>query len=160
MKVRVLWFERSRGTACGGEAATYRERVSRRWAAEDVRLRPVGAGREGDPRKVLRAEAEAVRRRTPAGWRLVALDERGEELDSPGFAAWLRGMEERGVAGVVFVVGSDLGLDPELVAGADLRLALSRMTLPHRLAHLLLWEQLYRAVDILGGGGYHRSGLQ
>jgi 23S rRNA (pseudouridine1915-N3)-methyltransferase len=55
-----------------------------------------------------------------------------------------------------FVVGSDLGLHPDLLDRADEKISLSPMTLPHLLARLLLWEQLFRATHILGGGAYHR----
>jgi 23S rRNA (pseudouridine1915-N3)-methyltransferase len=48
-------------------------------------------------------------------------------------------------------------LDSGLVDRADERLSLSPMTLPHLLARLVLWEQLYRATDILSGGAYHRK---
>jgi 23S rRNA (pseudouridine1915-N3)-methyltransferase len=59
----------------------------------------------------------------------------------------------------VFVIGSDLGLDGGLKAGAHERFALSRLTLPHALARVVLLEQLYRACDLLAGGQYHRASL-
>jgi 23S rRNA (pseudouridine1915-N3)-methyltransferase len=59
----------------------------------------------------------------------------------------------------VFVIGSDLGLDSSLKNEADELFALSRMTLSHGLARLLLLEQLYRATDLLAGGQYHRGSL-
>jgi 23S rRNA (pseudouridine1915-N3)-methyltransferase len=39
------------------------------------------------------------------------------------------------------------------------KLSLSPLTLPHQIARLVLWEQLFRATHILGGGAYHRSGV-
>jgi len=160
MKVRVLWFGRPTAGPLESEVAAYRQRVSRRWAAEDVRLRPASGGRAADPRRALRLEAESVRRHVPQGWTVVVLDERGEELDSEGFAEMMRRLEEGGAPGATLVLGSDLGVDRELARSADRRLALGRLTLPHHLARLVLWEQLYRATDILGGGGYHRRDIQ
>jgi 23S rRNA (pseudouridine1915-N3)-methyltransferase len=61
---------------------------------------------------------------------------------------------------VVFVVGSDLGLAGELRREALLELALSRLTLPHQLARVVLLEQLYRALDLAAGGPYHRAGTK
>ena len=69
-------------------------------------------------------------------------------------------VEESGCPGIVFVVGSDLGLDREILDRAWLRLSLSRLTLPHLLARLLLWEQLFRITDIRSGGAYHRRSVQ
>jgi 23S rRNA (pseudouridine1915-N3)-methyltransferase len=95
-----------------------------------------------------------------AGWRLVALDERGCTNSSEDFAKGLQELADRGVEGVLFVIGSDLGLHRDLLAKADERLSLSPMTLPHLLARLLLWEQLFRAANQLGGGAYHRVSVQ
>jgi 23S rRNA (pseudouridine1915-N3)-methyltransferase len=64
------------------------------------------------------------------------------------------------VPGVLFAVGSDLGLDRGFVDQAGEQLSLSDLTLPHLLARLVLWEQLFRATQILGGGSYHRDVVQ
>lgn len=91
---------------------------------------------------------------------MVALDEKGRMRDSEKFAGWLGGLENRGIEGVLFTIGSDLGLDKDLLGRADERLSLSPMTLPHMLVRVLLWEQLFRATHILGGGAYHRVSVQ
>lgn len=160
MRLRVTWFGRVSASPYEEQIESYRERVNRRWPSEDRPLRPVSGGREKDPRRVLRMESEAVLRNHDAGWRLVALDERGRSRDSEEFAGWLAGLEDRGAGGVLFVIGSDLGLDSALLERADERISLSPMTLPHLLARTLLWEQLFRATSILGGGAYHRSCVQ
>ena len=160
MRLRVTWFGRASASPYEEQIETYRQRVNRRWPSEDCPLRPVSGGREKDPRRVLRLEAEAVVRHSDAGWRMVALDERGRSRDSEGFARWLAGFEDRGVGGIQFVIGSDLGLDTALLDQADERISLSPMTLPHLLARALLWEQLFRTTSILGGGAYHRSCVQ
>ncbi len=160
MKLRVLWFGRPAASPFEDQVETYRQRVAGRWPAEDVALRPVTAGRDGDPRRALAREADEVRRRVPPGWELVALDETGRQVDSERFAGLLADAEVRAVPGLAVAVGSDLGLDRNLRREARVELALSRLTLPHQLARLLLWEQLFRATHILGGGGYHRRGVQ
>ena len=50
-------------------------------------------------------------------------------------------------------------VDKELRAEAHMIISLSAMTLPHQLTRLILWEQLFRATHILGGGSYHRSSI-
>ena len=55
------------------------------------------------------------------------------------------------------MIGSDLGVDLSLKKQASELFALSRLTLPHALARVLLLEQLYRAIDLLAGGPYHRG---
>ena len=49
------------------------------------------------------------------------------------------------------------GLDPGLVAEADMALSLGLMVWPHMLARVMLAEQLYRAASILAGLPYHRA---
>ena len=160
MKIRVAWLGRVAASPYEAQVETYRKRVQRRWPCEDAALRPVAGGREKDPERVLRLEAEALLRQHEQGWKMVALDERGRGRSSEAFARWLAGLQDQGVAGVFFVVGSDLGLHSSVVEGADETLSLSAMTLPHRLARLVLWEQLFRATQILSGGAYHRICVQ
>lgn len=160
MKVRVAWLGRPTASPYEREVETYRKRVHRRWPAEDRPLRASGGGRDKDPERVLRLEAEVLIRHLEPGWRLVVLDERGQTCTSETFAKRLQKCADRGLDGILFAIGSDLGLDKELVARADEKLSLGPMTLPHLLARLLLWEQLFRAANMLGGGAYHRGSVQ
>lgn len=88
--------------------------------------------------------------------RLVALDERGERLDSVQLSQYV-GRAQNQSWDLVFAVGGDEGLSEEVRGRADLVLSLSAMTLPHRLARLVLIEQLYRAFTLLRGEPYHRA---
>lgn len=156
MKIRVAWLGRVAASPYEAQVETYRKRVHRRWPCEDMGIRPAAGGRENDSERVLRLEADVLLRHHQQGWKMVALDERGRSRSSEAFARWLAGLQNQGVAGLFFVVGSDLGLHPDLLDRADEKISLSPMTLPHLLARLLLWEQLFRATHILGGGAYHR----
>lgn len=160
MKVRVAWLGRPTASPYEREVETYRKRVHRRWSAEDRPLRPFAGGRDRNPERALQREAESLMGLLEPGWRLVALDERGSTQTSQIFAKRLQHHADQGVEGVLFAIGSDLGLDRNFVARADERLSLGPMTLPHLLARLLLWEQLFRAANILGGGAYHRVSVQ
>ncbi len=159
MRLRVVWFGRPGGSPFEAEIKTYRRRVTRRWPADEVSLKPA-PGRTGDPVRALAAEAAAVRRHLQDGWHTVVLDERGRSRSSEELANRLGELEHSGRAGVQFVVGSDLGVAPSLPEIADETLSLGPLTLPHLLARLVLWEQLFRATHILGGGAYHRTGVQ
>jgi 23S rRNA (pseudouridine1915-N3)-methyltransferase len=160
VKVRVAWLGRVSASPFEHEVEIYRKRVDRRWPAEDRALRASSGGRNKDPERVLRLEADALIRHLEPGWRLVALDERGRTRTSEDFAKRLQELADGGVEGALFVIGSDLGLHRDLLEKADERLSLSPMTLPHLLARLLLWEQHFRAANLLGGGAYHRVKVQ
>ena len=102
-------------------------------------------------------DTAALGPRIPARHRVVALTERGQEPSSAELAERLARWQMDGGAGVVFLIGGADGLPAEIERQADERLSLSRLTLPHRLARLLLLEQLYRAFSILRGEPYHRA---
>lgn len=100
-------------------------------------------------------EAKRILGARRPGELLVALDERGDRLDTPAFARLLEEAQNRS-QDLLFVVGGDDGLDPAVREAAGRVLSLSSMTLPHRLARLVLVEQLYRAFTLLRGEPYHR----
>jgi len=115
------------------------------------------AHRGGQPIARIRAtEAQRLRGALPDGAVVIALDERGRERATAEFAAELQRWSDGGRP-IGFVIGGADGLDPDLVAGAESVLSLSRMTLPHALARLMLVEQLYRAWSIGAGHPYHRA---
>ena len=87
----------------------------------------------------------------------VLLDERGEQLDSRGLASWIASWRADGARQVHVYIGDADGFSPADRASADRLLALSRLTLPHRLARLILLEQLYRAATLLAGHPYHHD---
>lgn len=87
----------------------------------------------------------------------VLLDERGEQLDTRGLAGWIAQWRSEGARAVHFYIGDADGFSAADRAGADRLLALSRLTLPHRLARLILLEQLYRATSLLAGHPYHHE---
>lgn len=101
-------------------------------------------------------DAHALSERLPPRQRLIALCERGTQLSSGELAERIARWQLEALPGVCFLIGGADGLPPALEARADERWSFGRLTLPHRLARLLLLEQLYRAFSILRGEPYHR----
>lgn len=104
---------------------------------------------------IRKKEAEKIMRAVPQGAYMIALDERGREFTSHEFAAFLNKTLESGVREIAFVAGGAVGLDEQVIAGSNKTLALSRWTLTHEMARLVLLEQLYRAFTIITGKTYH-----
>jgi 23S rRNA (pseudouridine1915-N3)-methyltransferase len=123
----------------------YLERIRRIFPIEDIVLKA---------EKIEKINARILKE--TAGSTLVALDERGKEYDSYKFSALIDSFLNRGVSGVAFVIGGADGLSAEIKARADLTVALSKMTMPHRLARLFMVEQLYRALTIIRGTPYQK----
>jgi 23S rRNA (pseudouridine1915-N3)-methyltransferase len=86
----------------------------------------------------------------------VLLDPAGAEWTSHELAAQVKSWEDNGVKEVAFVIGGPNGFGPELLARADKRWSLSRLTLTHEMARVLLLEQLYRAYTIVHGLPYQK----
>jgi 23S rRNA (pseudouridine1915-N3)-methyltransferase len=86
---------------------------------------------------------------------LVCLDERGKILSSPELAVQLGRWRDEG-RDVVFAIGGDEGHDAAVRERAQLVWSLSRLVMPHRLARVVVLEQVYRAFTILRGEPYHK----
>jgi 23S rRNA (pseudouridine1915-N3)-methyltransferase len=87
----------------------------------------------------------------------VILDERGATMNSAAFAGRLQDWQAGDRPALAFIIGGADGLAPSLRDKADLAFAFGPLTWPHQLVRIMLLEQLYRAVTILGGHPYHRA---
>lgn len=106
--------------------------------------------------QVMAKEADRLLEKLKPGAVKVLLDVKGEKPDSEGLAAKMDGFMQRGASHLVFIIGGSLGVDERLRQGADYRLSLSAMTLPHQLVRLVLAEQIYRGFKIMRGETYHK----
>lgn len=111
----------------------------------------------GSPVEIRRREAAALLAALPAGALAVALDLGGEAADTEAFAVRLERWLESGRP-VFFLIGGAEGLDRSVLERADAVLSLGRLTWPHKLARVMLAEQIYRARSIAAGHPYHRAG--
>lgn len=103
----------------------------------------------------LAREGQGLLAAAPRGAHLVIMTADGRETSSPELAAYLQAQLER-YGALAFLIGGPLGFDQAVLAAAQDRLALSRLTFPHELARVMLLEQLYRAFTILHGEPYHK----
>lgn len=105
----------------------------------------------------LAAEAKLMRPYLHAkGVFSVALCVEAPQISSEEFAARIETEAAMGASAVNFFVGSSFGLDKQIKQDCRLRLGLSKMTLPHQLARVVLAEQIYRAFSINSGSKYHK----
>lgn len=88
---------------------------------------------------------------------LVALDERGKSLSSPGLANFLQQRANESTRNMVFLIGGAYGIDAPVLQKSRLQWSLSALTFPHQLVRLILAEQVYRACTILKNEKYHHS---
>lgn len=135
--------------------AEYLKRMPREARVALVTVKPEKrAGQSQDSLK--QAEAARLLDKLPAGARLVALDEHGRQVSTRELADLLARWMGSGQDTCLVIGGAD-GLAPAILEKAEGTLALSRLTLPHAMARVLLAEQLYRAVSLLNNHPYHRE---
>ena len=88
---------------------------------------------------------------------MVLLDRTGEQFDSEGITKFVTSLSEKGINQLSFVVGGASGFPNQLTSKAKKILALSKMIFPHKIARLVLVEQLYRAKCIINRHPYHKA---
>ena len=121
----------------------------------DVLERKIPAKVCRDPERLKALEAESLLAPVPEKAYVVALDAKGKELDSSAFAKKMKEIIE-GPRPSFFLIGGPFGLAEKVIQRADFSLSLSKLTLCHEMALLVLCEQLYRGVSILAGEPYHK----
>jgi len=92
----------------------------------------------------------------PKGAFVFALCVEGQQLTSEEFSQKLEKIYLSEKKGIYFVIGGSDGLPQEVKSAADMKLSFSKMTFPHRLAKIMLLEQLYRALSIQNNRSYHK----
>ncbi|MGB9885569.1 MAG: 23S rRNA (pseudouridine(1915)-N(3))-methyltransferase RlmH [Moorellales bacterium] len=158
MRLEVIVVGRLRQPYLKTGIEDYARRLRRYVSLELVEVREVSLPPEAPAAEVEAAkvrEGEEILGRIAADTLTVALDEGGELFSSPELARWLAGRLAEGASRVAFVIGGPRGLAHSVLARANLRLSLSRLTFPHELCCLILLEQLYRAFKILRREPYH-----
>lgn len=121
-----------------------------------VEMREADESRARRPEDRKGEEARLLLSNSPAGARLIILDERGKTIGSEAFAADIAQARDGGAPAYALLIGGPDGIDPELRAKASLVLAFGAMTWPHQLVRIMAAEQIYRAITILSGHPYHR----
>ena len=87
---------------------------------------------------------------------LIVLDEHGTLMNSKEYALFLN-KKMKQVNTIFFLVGASYGLPSNIINQANFKISLSKMTLPHLIARLVLVEQTYRALTILNNHPYHHE---
>ena len=142
MKIRLLSVGKDKGPTAE-LSRDYAERIGRVADFELLELRA------GDPQR----EAEALLAKVRG--ELWALDERGTLLTSTQLSSRLGKLRDSAQA-LTLGIGGDEGLAQRVRDEAKLVWSLSPLTLPHRLARVVVLEQIYRAFEILRGAPYHK----
>lgn len=160
MRVTVLAIGRLKAGPETELCERYRKRAAqagRQLGFRDIELVEIRESRADNAERRQLEEAIALANLVPEDAVTVLLDETGENLGSAGLAERLRLWRDEGRPALVFIVGGPDGLARSLRDKAKMSLSFGAATWPHQLVRIMLLEQVYRAVTILGGHPYHRA---
>jgi len=152
MRFRIIWTGKTRDARLRALVDDYAERLSHFVRCEVTELRELGRTNKSGIDKETKRISDALR----PGAVTVLLDAEGAEWSSQQLAAQVQSWEGSGIKEVAFVIGRPNGLASNFKARADKRWSLSRLTLTHEMARVLLFEQLYRAYTIIHGLPYQK----
>lgn len=152
MRLRVIWLGKTRDARLRALIDDYLARLSHFVRLEVTELRESGRSDRSGIAKDLERITDALHSDATT----VVLDPNGVEWTSQQLADELGSWGIRGVKEVAFVVGGPHGLSKELLAQAQKSWSLTRLTLTHEMARVLLVEQLYRAYTIIHGLPYQK----
>lgn len=138
MRIAIIAVGKIKQKGLRAELDDYLGRIARYGGCQEIELK------DGSEAEVTQRFQKAI----PPRSRVVAMEVEGQALDSHGLAQLMARAEQDAVTNLCFLIGGSYGLPREVSDAADLKLSMSAMTLPHRLARLLLAEQVYRAYTI------------
>lgn len=145
MKIRLVWVGKTK-ERCIDEGIKRYLRMLKPFG--DVSVVEIKEEKGKDIHRMVEKEGERILK-LPAPY--VLLDEKGKGFTSPEFADFL----SRRSPSITFVAGGAYGVSENVREAAECMVALSKMTLTHEMARLLLVEQIYRAFTIMHKRGYH-----
>ena len=152
MRIRFIWPGKTKDEHLRALVSEYLKRLARFARCEVVETRESAANGPAGIEKESHRILEAI----PARSQMVLLDVKGREWSSLELAAQVQRWENDSVKEVAIVIGGPHGVSAEIIARAQAKWRLSRLTLTHEMARVFAIEQLYRAYTINRGLPYQK----
>ena len=158
IKVKLITLGKLKEKYLRDAADEYIKRLSRYCALEIIELQPKALPDNPSAEQIsaaLKAEAELIEKQLPKGGTVIAMCIEGKQQSSEELAVTL---EKAALSGgcAAFIIGSSFGIDESIKKRADIKLSMSKMTVPHQLVRIMLLEQIYRGFKISEGSAYHK----
>ena len=156
LKLNFIVVDRTRSHFIREGEEEYLERLKRFISFKWSEVKPVRITKNRSDEEVIKKEGDNILAKAESGDYMIALDSSGRQYSSEGFASMFKKLSAENRGQICFVVGGPLGLAKEVLNRADHIVSLSKMTLTHEMARLILTEQIYRAFTIIKGHNYHK----
>ncbi len=153
-KIKIICIGKFKEDYWRSAEAEYLKRLQPYAKVEVVELRDRAFKNANEREIIIDQEGDEILKKIPADSLVVAMEIEAKEKTSEQMAEWLS-QEGEGGREVCLIIGGPLGLSSAVKSKAKQHFSLSRLTLPHQLARILLVEQIYRSITILNGKQYH-----
>ena len=136
----------------------YKKRLSQYARVEEIELKEERIQNEDNKAEIdaaLSREADKILSAIPKDSMKIALCVEGKQYSSEELAAMVsEGIDNSGK--ITFIIGSSYGLDNRVKRECDIKLSFSRLTFPHQLMKVVLFEAIYRSFTIIHKKRYHK----
>lgn len=107
-------------------------------------------------KNALNKETQMIKGKIPKNSYVFSMCIEGKQMSSEELSKKLEDIALTGKNNITFIIGSSFGLSDEIKQMSDYKFSMSKMTFPHKLARIMLTEQIYRAMSITNNGKYHK----
>jgi len=153
MKIKLVFFGKQKSGSVDDLIQEYIKRSNKYISCDVIYL----LANDKDPIKRKKKEFSKFSDLINKDDRVFLLDDRGKQYDSLSFSAKLSQCIDTGVKRIILVVGGAYGFSEEMCKSSNELIALSKLTLTHEIARLLISEQIYRAITIINNHPYHHE---
>ncbi len=140
-------------------SAEYEKRLSAYCKLSVIELEPIKLSDNPSRSEIensLNKETQLIKAKIPKNSYIFSMCIEGKQMSSEDFSQKLQEIALTGKSNIVFIIGSSFGLSDEIKVMSDYNFSMSKMTFPHKLARIMLVEQLYRGFSIINNGKYHK----
>ena len=155
MKIVFLWIGKCKQKELQKTVQMYQERLKHYAKCDINELTDIRGNKTSLPDDIKKEEGSKLLKAIKDTDYVVLLDEMGSQLTSLDMAQWLQHKMNISISRVIFVICGAFGASVEVKKRADYTLSLSRLTMTHDMARVLIIEQVYRSMTILKGESYH-----
>lgn len=151
MKIKIIAVGKENSKLAEEFSKEYIKRMP--WKVEVIEVEP-SKKKSVDEMKM--QEASLIMAKSKSSSYKILMDETGVNLTSEEFAEHINKIASNGNSEIEFWIGGANGHGKEIKQVSDYKLSLSNMTFPHKLARMVLIEQIYRAYTLSNNHPYHK----
>ena len=158
LQINILYVGNIKDKFFQDAVSEYEKRLSGFCKLKNIELKEEKPKDESDTEiaLVIKKEGDRLLEAIPPKSYKIALCVEGKQISSEDLAQKISEIPLSGCSEITFIIGGAFGMDERVKKAADFRLSISKMTFTHRMMRVILIEQIYRALNIAGGGHYHK----